>query len=91
MYYFTYVLQSKIDSSLYIGWTNNLKHRFLQHNSGKVFSTKLKIPYKIIYFECCLNEKDAIVREKSLKTGFGRKYIKNRLNSYFTDIIPHQI
>lgn len=87
MYYFTYVLQSQKDFSLYIGWTNNLKHRLQQHNIGKVQATKPKIPYKLVYLETCLNQKDAILREKSLKTGFGRKYIKNRLKNYLTDII----
>ncbi|MFA7300951.1 MAG: GIY-YIG nuclease family protein [Candidatus Shapirobacteria bacterium] len=87
MYYFTYVLQSQVDKTFYIGWTNDLKHRITQHNSRKVFSTQNKKPYKLVYFETCLSEKDAIAREKTLKTGFGRKYIKSRLKHYLADII----
>jgi len=89
MYYFTYVLKSQKNGSLYIGWTVNINNRLNTHNSGKVISTKSKIPYKLIYFESCLNKKDAIDREKSLKTGFGRKFLHNRLKSYLADIIKH--
>lgn len=31
------------------------------------------------YYEACLTKEKAIRREKQLKTGFGRKYLKNRI------------
>jgi putative endonuclease len=79
-FYFTYVLKSTIDNKLYVGWTNNLKNRIAKHNQGKVIATKTRKPLKLIYFEACLNRTAAINREKSLKTGFGRSYLKKRLN-----------
>lgn len=79
MFFYTYVLKSLKDNNLYIGWTNDLKHRFLKHNTGEVLSTKNRCPFKLIYFEACLNKEKAIEREKALKSGFGRAYLKRRL------------
>lgn len=81
MFYYTYVLKSLTDNNLYIGWTNNIKRRFLKHNTGKVLSTKNRRPLKLIYFEACLDKKQAIEREKALKSGFGRAYLKRRLKN----------
>ena len=77
--YYTYVLQSLKDSKLYIGWTDNLPQRFEKHNSGKVTATKDRLPFKIVYYEACLKKEKAISREKQLKTGFGRKYLFDRI------------
>ena len=72
-------MESKRDEKLYIGWTINLVSRLKQHNRGKVKATKYRAPLKLVYFEACLSKNQAIKREKSLKTGFGRKYLKNRI------------
>ena len=80
--YFTYVLTSGKDNKLYIGYTSNLKSRLKKHDSGKVFATKDRLPLKLIYCELCLNKYDAIKREKYFKTGFGRRFLKNRLENY---------
>lgn len=77
--YYTYVLKSEKDGSFYIGWTDNLKHRLNKHFSGQVKSTSSRIPLHLIYYEACCNKEKAILREKALKTGFGRKYLKNRI------------
>lgn len=79
MFYYTYVLKSIKDSKLYIGWTNDLKNRLLKHKSGKVVATKDRRPLELIYYEACLSRLKAIKREKQLKTGFGRKFIKSRI------------
>jgi putative endonuclease len=78
----TYVLRSKIDGRFYTGFTSDLEKRLNDHNSGKVFSTKRRIPLEIIYFEFCLNIDDAIHREKYLKTTYGKRYIKNRIKNF---------
>jgi putative endonuclease len=82
--YYVYVLRSKFDGKLYTGFTSDLESRLIEHNSGKVTSTKKRIPFEIIYFEYCLNIDDAIHREKYLKTTYGKRYIKNRLKNYLT-------
>lgn len=61
-----------------------MERRLDEHNTGKVFSTKKRIPLKLIYYEVCINEADARKREKYLKTSWGKRYIKVRLKSYLT-------
>ena len=78
-FYYTYVLLSLKDNEIYIGYTDDLNHRLKEHNLGNVLATKSRLPLKLIYFEACLNREKAIKREKALKTGFGRKYIKSRI------------
>ena len=80
--FFTYILISEKDDKFYVGYTDNLKRRIKQHNDGDVESTKYRRPLKLIYYEVCLNQKDAIHREKYLKTTYGKRYIRNRLKNY---------
>ncbi|MFZ2025477.1 MAG: GIY-YIG nuclease family protein [Microgenomates group bacterium] len=77
--YYTYVLKSEKDSKLYIGFCNDLKRRVKEHINGEVESTKSRRPLMLLYYEACLDEKKAVKREKYLKTGFGRKFLKNRI------------
>ncbi len=77
--YYTYVLKSKKDGKLYIGYTNDLKERLSLHNKGLVDSTKDRQPLELQYYEACLSMKKALEREKYFKTGFGRRFLKSRL------------
>ncbi|MFA6250089.1 MAG: GIY-YIG nuclease family protein [Candidatus Shapirobacteria bacterium] len=83
MFYYTYILASLKDKSLYIGYTSDLKKRFQRHNSGLNKATKPHIPYKLIHFEGFLNRVDAKRREVYLKSGWGLKSIKKMLQKYF--------
>lgn len=83
MVYYAYVLENQNDGSLYIGFTDNLKRRLFEHQNGKgARTTRLKKEWKLIYFEGYLNKMDAVGREKFLKSGSGRKYIKKQLVNY---------
>ena len=84
MFYYVYVLQSLRDGKFYTGYTENLKLRFKEHQKGRVASTKDRRPLKLIYYEACLNRKDAMHREKYFKTYLGKMFLKNRLKSYLT-------
>ncbi len=77
--FYTYVLESKRDGKLYIGFTDNLKRRFDEHNNGLVKSTKNRVPFKLVYYEACNDKDKALKREKYFKTGFGRGFLKNRI------------
>ena len=78
--FYTYVIESKRSERWYTGTTNDLRKRFNQHNAGKSMWTKKGMPWKLIYYyEACLNEDDARSREKYLKSGMGKRYLKNRL------------
>jgi len=65
--HYVYIIKSKKDGLLYTGSTNDLKKRFQLHNEGKVFSTRLRRPFELIYYEAYKAEKDARVREHNLK------------------------
>ncbi|HAB50626.1 MAG: excinuclease ABC subunit C [Ignavibacteria bacterium RIFOXYB2_FULL_35_12] len=81
-YYYVYVLKSLKDGMFYTGYTNNINRRLAEHNKGIVISTKNRYPFKLVYWEGCLNKQDATVREKYLKTAWGKRYIKNRIKNY---------
>jgi len=83
-YCYVYVLRSLKDGQFYTGLTRDLRVRVELHNSGKVPSTRLRVPLELIYWEGCLNESDAAQREKYLKTAWGKRYIKGRLRRYLT-------
>lgn len=79
--YYVYILKSLIDKGLYIGFTENLKVRLVQHALGKVPSTKLRKPFKLIHYEYFISSKDAKTREKFLKSGYGRRQLKEFLKN----------
>lgn len=82
--FFVYVLQSlKKPKEVYIGCTQNLKQRIKEHNQKLSFATKPYAPWKIIYLEGCLNQKDTLRREHYFKTNQGRRLLKRRLKEHF--------
>ena len=85
--FYTYVLLSKKDNKLYYGYTKDLAERFELHKVGKVESTRDRRPLKLIYYEACCSQDDALRREKYFKTYRGHQFLHKRLKSYFTDSI----
>mgnify|MGYP001611347262 CR=1 FL=1 len=83
-WFYTYVLMCEKTKTWYTGTTNNLKGRLEQHQNGKVYYTKSRLPARLIYFEACLNKSDAYQRERYLKTGMGKRYLKNRIKRGLT-------
>ncbi|MFA5093396.1 MAG: GIY-YIG nuclease family protein [Candidatus Omnitrophota bacterium] len=81
---YTYVIRSKKDNKFYTGATTDLRKRFSEHNEGKVVSTKNRGPFKLIYYEACIDKNDAFTRERYLKTGMGKRYLKNRLKRFLS-------
>ena len=82
--YYTYVLKSEKDGNFYVGYTKELKLRFEQHKKGCVESTKDRLPLRLIYYEACIKQEDALHRERYLKTYHGRRFLHKRLKSYLT-------
>ncbi|MFC1656510.1 GIY-YIG nuclease family protein [Patescibacteria group bacterium] len=83
--YYCYVLESKIDKNFYIGFTENLKQRLRDHNSGKNLSTQIRKPFNLIYYEAFLNKFDALRRERYFKTTKGKTSLKQILREYLTN------
>ena len=77
--YYVYILLSLKDSSLYTGYTIDLKKRVDEHNAGLSTYTKYKRPWKLIFYEAFINRIDAKDREKYLKSGWGVRSIKKIL------------
>ncbi|MBI4706372.1 MAG: GIY-YIG nuclease family protein [Candidatus Omnitrophica bacterium] len=82
--YFVYVLKSEKDSLFYTGFTSDLERRVLEHNQGLQDSTRSRVPFKLVYYEWCLNKQDALSREEYLKSGMGKKYIRNRIKLFLS-------
>ena len=85
--FYVYVLHDK-NGNFYTGYSKNLKSRLQEHISGKVFATKSKLPVKLIYYESCLNDYDATKREKYLKSGPGKKFLRYRLKYFLSSLGP---
>lgn len=78
--FYVYLLQNATDKSWYIGYSANLKQRVARHNKGDgARTTSLKKDWKLIYYEAYLDERDAKGRERFLKSGSGRRFLKKQL------------
>ncbi|AVI51345.1 endonuclease [Pukyongia salina] len=76
MKYYVYVLKSTMIEKHYVGFSTNVPRRLREHNAGKNRSTKPYRPYEILFIEAFDNKEGALSREKFLKSGQGREYIK---------------
>ena len=76
--FYTYVLKCG-DGDLYVGSTHDLRTRMVPHRTGRVPAIAHRLPVRLEYYEACQSELKARLREKQLKTGFGRAYLKRRL------------
>ena len=65
--FYVYILKSKKDNQLYIGYTNDLRRRIKEHEVGENQSTKSRRPLKLVYYEAYRSKDDAMKREKMLK------------------------
>ncbi|PIR92743.1 hypothetical protein COU01_00135 [Candidatus Falkowbacteria bacterium CG10_big_fil_rev_8_21_14_0_10_44_15] len=74
--YYVYILYSKKLKKRYIGSSNDLQRRLVEHNSGNCSFTSQGTPWKLIYYEVFKFEKDARQEELFLKSGKGRERIK---------------
>ena len=75
------------EGKTYIGQTNNLERRLKEHNNpnyrGTLYTKRIKGPWKLLYFEGYSTRGEAMKREKELKSGKGRKWIKEVLLNGF--------
>ena len=74
--YCVYVLRSEKDGNLYVGYTANLIRRLKQHAKGVTQSTAYRRPLELIFCEFYLSDKDALRRERYLKTSPGKRSLK---------------
>jgi len=85
--FYVYILKSKKDNKLYIGYTNNLVRRFKDHNEKRNNSTMRRVPFSLVYYEAFKSQKDAVAREKQLKqfkSAYGQ--IKKRISNSLHEV-----
>ena len=82
--FYVYVIKSLTGDYWYTGVTNDLRKRFSQHQKDSGGWSKRHRPYELIYYEACRSINDAAAREKYLKTGMGKRYLKNRLKRFLS-------
>ncbi len=83
--FYVYILRSLKDNKFYIGFTADLRRRIGEHNQKLPLSTKGRWPLELIFYEAHRNRKDAMAREKFLKTGWGRNYVQKILANYLRE------
>lgn len=75
--FFVYALKSIHKNYIYVGLTNNPERRLEEHNSGKGRATKPYAPFIMIYLEKIATREEARKREKYLKSGIGKEFLKS--------------
>ena len=81
---YVYIIRSIKDGKWYSGCTADLRKRLIEHNTGKSTWTKGRGPFELIYYEAYRDLKDAFVREKQIKSGPGKEYMKRRLKRFLS-------
>lgn len=76
--FFVYVIFNKSNNKIYIGQTGNLEDRIKEHNfkRGKHFTARLSGEWRLIYKEELNSRREALLREKQLKSFRGREFLK---------------
>jgi putative endonuclease len=75
--FYVYALSSQTHKYIYVGLTENLERRFGEHDSGKNKTTRPYRPFKILYVESFPTRQEARAREKYLKSGSGKEFLKS--------------
>jgi putative endonuclease len=78
--YFVYILKSQIRKYFYVGLTNNAERRFQQHQAGRERTTRAYRPFELVQVEMYATRQEARKREKYLKSGIGKEWLKSFLN-----------
>ncbi len=74
--FYVYAIKSLVRTYIYVGLTDNLDRRINQHNKGQNRSTKAYKPFELIYTEEFKTREEARAREKYLKSGVGKEFLK---------------
>jgi len=75
--FYIYVLRSNKRNYCYVGLTDNITRRCEEHNRGKNKTTKPYRPFELIWQESFKTRAEARKREKYLKSGVGKEFLKS--------------
>jgi len=84
--FYVYVIKNSLNGKIYIGQTSNLEKRLKRHND-KLSNKRKSFTYKnkgsgkwiLVYKEEFEERKDALKREKKLKSFQGRKFLRDKI------------
>jgi len=71
-----YAIRSSSRNYVYVGMTNDLERRLMEHNNGENRSTKAYKPFTLIYSEEFPDRVSARIKERYLKSGVGKEFLK---------------
>ena len=74
--FYTYVIYSTSKKYIYVGITSNFERRFSEHQKGENKTTKPYRPFDVLLVEEFSTRIEARQREKHLKSGIGKEYLK---------------
>ena len=77
-----YILQSKKNGSFYVGSSDDLNRRILEHNSGQTKSTKTGQPWKVVFSYDFDNSNAGLSAERRVKALKSRKIIEKVINGF---------
>ena len=78
--YYVYAINSQTRNYIYVGLTNNIVRRIEEHNNGSNKTTRPYRPFKLILTENYENRSEARLREKFLKSGVGKEFLKKLIS-----------
>ncbi len=80
--WYLYILESvSRKDKIYIGSTNSLERRLVEHNRGHTVSTRRFMPWRIIYSEEYATKEAARARERQLKSWKNRERVNALIES----------
>jgi putative endonuclease len=79
--YYIYAIQSELRNYLYVGMTDNVERRVDQHNKGYEKTTRPYLPFRLIHTEKFATRSEARIREKYLKSGIGKEWLRSMMGS----------
>jgi putative endonuclease len=74
--YTLYILHSKSFNRYYVGYTNDIARRLTEHNRIKGKFTDVGIPWILVYTESFASKKEAMDREKFIKSRKSKSFIR---------------
>jgi putative endonuclease len=76
--WYVYAIASEVRNYIYVGLTSDVERRVSQHNGGRERTTRAYRPFRVILVEEYSSRTAARAREKELKSGWGKEFLKKR-------------
>ncbi|MCU0375861.1 MAG: GIY-YIG nuclease family protein [Chitinophagaceae bacterium] len=77
MYYVVYILWSVSVQKFYIGQTQDLENRLMEHNAGEGRFTRLGRPWVLVYQQACVSRTEAMLLEKKIKARGAKRFLSD--------------